>query len=87
MLDPEDEGNTPKRVRRADNKPSDNKPSDKGKNNKGGSKPSGWCWDCGETGHMRNKCPEHFKFKPKPDSDGEPTEPEISQEGNAEGSQ
>ena len=28
VLDPEDEGNAPKRARRADNKTSDNKPSD-----------------------------------------------------------
>ena len=104
VLDPEDEGNLPKKVRLANNKPSDNKPSDnkssdnkssgKGKNkkggakpNKGGNKPPGLCWDCGDPGHMRNKCPEHFKFKPKPDSDGESTEPKVSQEGNTEGSQ
>ena len=23
------------------------------------------CWDCGEKGHTRAKCPEHFKFKSK----------------------
>jgi hypothetical protein len=24
-----------------------------------------WCWDCGKDGHVRSKCPEHYKFKPK----------------------
>ena len=24
-----------------------------------------WCWDCGKADHRRNKCPDHFKYKPK----------------------
>ena len=23
------------------------------------------CWDCGETGHMRTRCPHHFRYQPK----------------------
>ena len=25
--------------------------------------PELWCWDCGQHGHVRTSCPEHFKFK------------------------
>ena len=79
------------------NNPSGNKPPGKGKRNRGGpksnkngDKPSGLCWDCGDPGHMRNKCPEHFKFKPKQAPDGAASaaqETKVSQVGNAEGSQ
>ena len=27
--------------------------------------PELWCWDCGQHGHVRTSCPEHFKFKPR----------------------
>jgi hypothetical protein len=27
-------------------------------------RPVALCWDCGELGHRRNKCPLHYKFKP-----------------------
>jgi hypothetical protein len=47
------------------------------------------CWDCGQEGHTRTKCPEHFKYKPK---DGgrpaaAPGTPPPEEEGNEQGTQ
>ena len=46
-----------------------------------------WYWDCGQTGHRRNKGPEHFKFKPKKDSEAEEPSTQKEQERNDNGSQ
>lgn len=35
------------------------------------------CWDCGQEGHRRDKCPEHFKYKPKGRNPSAP----VTQEG------
>ena len=41
----------------------------KGKSSKGGArKPRGVCWNCGETGHHKDKCPKPKVNKAKDDS-------------------
>ena len=30
----------------------------------GGNWKDALCWDCGQKGHRRNRCPQHFRFKP-----------------------
>lgn len=72
-----------------------NKGNKKGQNNRGnqnrkkkasGSRGPVICWDCGQQGHARTKCPEHFKFKPKDGTQGaNPPPPE--EEGNEQGTQ
>jgi hypothetical protein len=50
------------------------------------------CWDCGKEGHARNKCPGHFKFKPKSaggggDGQSVAPAPPAAEEGNENGKQ
>ena len=46
-----------------------NPSSSKGKGSKGGArKPQGVCWNCGKTGHYKDKCPKPKVDKAKDDS-------------------
>ena len=60
-LDTEEAVNEFKRVRRVWKEKGDSK----GEAELVGHFARGCCWDCGKTGHQCNRCPEHFKFKPK----------------------
>ena len=68
ILDTDEDLNEIKKVQRVDKpkgkkgKPPGNASGGKGGNNVSNS--TEWCWDCGSKDHRRNKCPEHFKFKP-----------------------
>jgi hypothetical protein len=66
IMDPdEDTVETSKRVRRVNKGQQQKTETNEEKESETGPKISKlWCWDCGKSGHMRNKCPEHFKFKP-----------------------
>jgi hypothetical protein len=67
-LDADEDMNEIKKVRRAGFQPDGPKWQQKKSPDNSGQKRAdtkSTCWDCGEPGHRRNKCPHHFKFKPK----------------------
>lgn len=85
-----------KRVRRVGSNNNSNNSNNQSNNQQRSSQNTGWCWDCGQAGHRRNKCPQHFKYKPKDNSTGPPvltsvsdttTTVNVSSEGNEAGVQ
>ena len=68
MIDNDEDLNEVKKIRRVD-KPRAKKGSYGGTTSQNSDRNAAdsttLCWDCGKADHRRNKCPEHFKYKPK----------------------